>query len=736
MKKIIFYMPIFLSLLFAENSIYPNKVELTGKLGNERNIGELDFLFPLKEKENSLTFLDVRAQSDNQQSREFNLGLGKRTIFNSQLLGDYIFGRYGFFDVRESKNDNLFYQTTFGLELLSDKFDFRSNAYIPINDEENISNVSYNLNNTTSGLTVQYSDTEKALYGMDIEVGTGFYLQNDINLRLYAGYYYFDNSEVESVNGPRYRAETIFEQDGFDLKFGWINQDDDIRGTQNFAVLSVIYPFGKVKKNSLSRIKKRMLSTVIRDVDIVTNDKKEQEKVLFEDGREVSQAYENVDSKDDLINATNKGKKDSLVIISDDIKTDTSALIREGQMFVGGNQLIKLKTASGKSFVYKTKGKRQPVIKNDFGEVFTISDATNSEKVKFDGFKIGSTKSVVLPSNIRTTISSSSKEGDLLASIKAFNSQNIELTYEIASIEVDGVEKKVADNIVSIDSKGNISLGANALNGGVPSLTNITIKTKFTKDGKKIEYSTAIQVVNKNVLSAGYDAVLPNSVKSSGITFDYSNALNSNDGTLLTVTKKQYVEDIFNKLLEKDKKNGGGIYTAIIENSPHVVSFENEGSKTSDSAIAYLYSVPNSQDLQADEIFPNANKNNGQDSSSGKRDATVEEITHMIQNYGISYARPDLQKKLNEITEKELGNKKLNWTESNELPRADLDDELLAEAVELYYGLRAGVGVISGKAGYTQTYTQEKSREILKDYNQDLYNIVEEIFPNSLNLGY
>src|SRR5262249_42898467 len=54
------------------------------------------------------------------------------------------------------------------------------------------------------------STKEKALYGFDGEVGwrvPGFPADGDMDIRLYAGGYYFANSDVDTIAGPRGRIE-------------------------------------------------------------------------------------------------------------------------------------------------------------------------------------------------------------------------------------------------------------------------------------------------------------------------------------------------------------------------------------------------------------------------------------------------------------------------------------------------------------------------------------------------
>ena len=717
---------------------------MTGKLGNERTLGELDLMSPIMQSPNKITYIDFRGQLDNNQAQEFNIGLGSREIIET-YLGETIFGYYGFFDVRKSENDNMFYQTTLGAELLSEKFDLRSNIYIPINQEEEINTADVNLSNGESGVRVSYSDSEKAMYGIDIEAGTGFKLTDKASLRFYSGAYHFENSDVESVTGPRFRTEFLVDNafvnqqnSKFTLGYEW--QHDEPRGSQGFLSLRLSIPFGSHKNSKLEGIQKRMLSPVIRDIDIVTNNKIKTEDALFDDGTVINSFYDGVDTAQELHDSTTMGDKNSLVVISDNLNTPYSSIISEGQKVVGGQSLIKLKTPSGKSVFYKTKGERSPVVENINGNVvFTTSESTDASKIEILGLKTKSGSNdtnIVLPAFTKIEFDSSISANDVLGNIKLINLKNENLTYAIAVANPDFDEgqpvgpgnEEYLPNILKIDTiTGEIKAGSNIAgsNGMIEAMVTVT-------DSSGEDYDTFIQLANESITNTDYTTVLPGSYYTNGITINFGNDLNNIDVNASGKTKIEYVSDLINKLLEKDKSGDGLIIKALEKNQPHLVNFNSLADLESNEGSAYFYAIPNSQDLQADEIFPNANSNNGADTISANRDASVEEIVHMIHNYGITYARPDLQVKLDTLTQKALDAGKLDWDDNHELPRTDLDDEYLADCVEAFYNLKAGSGYVKAGVGLDPG----SNRDDLKAFDLEMHDLIAEIFPDSLDLGY
>ena len=729
----------------AIDNIYPSRVDLTGKFGSERTLGEIDLMSPIKQDPNKIIYIDFRGQIDNDQAQEFNLGLGYRQIINTKMLGEAIIGNYGFLDVRKSENNNMFYQTTLGAEVLSEKFDFRTNLYIPFNQEESINTTDVNLSNSQSGVRVSYSDSEKAMYGIDAEVGTGFKLDKETSLRFYAGAYHFENSDVENVTGPRFRTEFLAnnalmgqENSRFTLGYEW--QHDKPRGTQGFLSARLSIPFGENKNSKLEGMQKRMLSPVVRDIDIVTNNKVKNENALFDDGTAVANFYDDVNTADELHNSTTMGDENSLVVISDDVNTSYSSIISEGQKVVGGQTVIKLKTPSGKTVYYKTKGKQAPLVENTTGNaVFTTAESTDASKIEVAGLqtKSGSSNtSIVVPSFTKIEFDSSVAVDELLGEVKLVNLKDEALTYAIVVANPDyddqqpvgpGNEEYLTNVLVIDSATGKIKAGSN-----IASAPDMIEAMVTVTDSSGDDHETFVQLANENITNLDYKTILPGTYYTNGITINFGNDLNNADSNASNKTKIEYVADLINKLLEKDKAGDGAIIKALEKNQPHLVNFNSLADLGSNAGSAYFYAIPNSQDLQADEIFPNANGNNGADSVSSNRDASVEEIVHLIHNYGITYARPDLQAKLDQLTQAALDAGKLDWADGHELPRGDLDDEYLADCVEAFYNLKAGSGYVKTGVGLDPG----SNRDDLKAFDREMHDLIAEIFPDSLDLGY
>lgn len=201
--------------------------------GNVESIGDL--LLPVYSTRSGLIFLNPRTSFRGDES-ELNLGAGYRT-----LLGDrgMIMGVNGYYDRRYTDANNTFDQIGFGLEFLSTWLDARANYYLPEDDIEDASVIQagtpyeYNTREVdwdkpygrgnqalqdgvrTDSLIranpyVKYVRQEQALEGFDCEVGVLLpipVLKDWSDVKLFGGYYSFDNDLTHTIEGWKGRVE-------------------------------------------------------------------------------------------------------------------------------------------------------------------------------------------------------------------------------------------------------------------------------------------------------------------------------------------------------------------------------------------------------------------------------------------------------------------------------------------------------------------------------------------------
>jgi trimeric autotransporter adhesin len=164
--------------------------------GTDTIVGFEGFVPIAQRSGQNLTYAEGRLQiSTENGTLGSNALLGHRFLTKSQ---QQIIGGYLAYDHRNT-GDASFNQLGAGVEYLSDKFDVRANAYLPLGDRRSaigtpaISNLSFRANE----LAIERSQAfQEALPGVDLEIGTKlFNLGETGSVRGYiGGYYYGGNS--------------------------------------------------------------------------------------------------------------------------------------------------------------------------------------------------------------------------------------------------------------------------------------------------------------------------------------------------------------------------------------------------------------------------------------------------------------------------------------------------------------------------------------------------------------
>ncbi len=241
--------------------------EVIGKFGlkNKRNIGQAGLLLPLFSMHDNLLYIPVFGMLDNQNSREINIGIGFRKLFNN----NFIHGGYAFFDYRRSPRKNFFKQITIGYEFLTKYFEARANVYIPENKSSNLyipikDKVETNygsISNVTTFDIDRTNDlyTEKASKGFDVELG----LTKGSTAGIYLAYFRFLNQQ-NNTNGLRTRGNLRV--------LPWLTLEaevsyDNTRKLTPYFGAKINIPFTKSHKKSIYT---KMTYLPIRDVDIQT----------------------------------------------------------------------------------------------------------------------------------------------------------------------------------------------------------------------------------------------------------------------------------------------------------------------------------------------------------------------------------------------------------------------------------------------------------------------------------
>lgn len=355
--------------------------DLIAKPGDPRSLGGGDLFVPLWQREDRLVFADMRGLFSSRSTQELNLGLGYRQMYNERWnLGSYLFA-----DARRTAHDNTFFQANLGLEAISDAVEVRLNGYLPVINrtldiEETVeeeagpyaSSVEVDgaeifMESERTVIETSTERRERAYRGADGEIGVRLPLlreQRDMEVRAYAGGYYFRASDLQPVRGPRGRIEArIYEPAnlgrGGRVTFFYQTQRDTARGgTQNYAGLRFRMPLQPSRRDGgrMSPQERRMTDPVIRDPDIVVAElePREVETITQEQLREnvrnvhTGQELEEVAQLED--GDGNNALHDALadgtdLVIVDGGTWDGSFALGSGQTLVGGGHELVLEGA-------------------------------------------------------------------------------------------------------------------------------------------------------------------------------------------------------------------------------------------------------------------------------------------------------------------------------------------------------------------------------------------------------
>ncbi len=353
-------------------------LDVEGKVGTKRSLGELDLFVPLVQDERTMLFGNARFRVDDQSSYEGNFGLGVRRM----LEGGWNIGTYGYYDRRRSPNANFFNQLTFGAELLGTNFDLRANSYWPIGTTQQQVGPATTGPSTATVLVggalqvftpATMGNIEYAMRGFDAEAGVRIPItpaESPYHLRFYAGGFYFDTPSgvTPVVSGPRLRLEfTDYAVPGlwggtrFSVGGEW--QTDEVRGSQFFAGLRLRVPLqGEPRRASFTMQERRMTDPIVRDVDIVSQVQTVQLAPSITDSATQTASGQTITG---ITSATTTGAAlpgaitaagvNSTVVLQGTFNTTATTSMPFGQTLIGGGP-IALRTASGRTVTANLPG--------------------------------------------------------------------------------------------------------------------------------------------------------------------------------------------------------------------------------------------------------------------------------------------------------------------------------------------------------------------------------------------
>ncbi len=182
--------------------------------------------------------------------------------------------------------------------------------------------------------------------------------------------------------------------------------------------------------------------------------------------------------------------------------------------------------------------------------------------------------------------------------------------------------------------------------------------------------------------------------------------------------KIEYAANVAKALLSKDRRGSGMISEYLRQKNVVMTIFKTfEERNTSIGFYMHRRSLGlRTQDLEDEEIIPDYLRLGGP--RDLRRDASVEEITHLIHRGGIMQAYPGVQKRLEHATDEAV--KRGFYRPQDGLPADSFADEYLAFALDILYGVRS-------HRSYNDIPLTPDS---LKGIDPEIYDILSFLFPS------
>ena len=248
-----------------------------GQTGYQDQSTSLELMLPQWHGSDFLTYVDGRLSITNDGTLMGNGGFGVRKI---GPWGRFM-GVSMWYDVDGRSAYKNYQQLGIGLEWWGEDWDISSNVYVPVFGRRTAVSDPVFSDPVFSADRIIFNSTTReqvAMDGMDVEAGFRLPFLNEHNLRLYAGFYYFEAADIDPIAGFRSRLEGNLTRD-----FGGqvIVQNDDVNGTTVGFSLVWNFPMGRFTtenpvysrtlQDRMEQPFQRQYEIVVAEQDVVRN---------------------------------------------------------------------------------------------------------------------------------------------------------------------------------------------------------------------------------------------------------------------------------------------------------------------------------------------------------------------------------------------------------------------------------------------------------------------------------
>ncbi|MEM7146122.1 MAG: inverse autotransporter beta domain-containing protein [Verrucomicrobiota bacterium] len=250
---------------------------ITGTAGGTSDdfYGGMELLFPLWFDGDTLLFLYPEVEVADKDRQAYSLGLGLRHYFEEW---NAIAGISAFWDITSSTYDNTYNGFGLSAEILTKWVDARLNWYLVGNDQNLIDSQTQNssfsssssstsfgapfaqgnqilqptattVTTTTTSFSQTFERFEAGMDGLDAEIGVLLPYFTDLTgmeLRIFGGYYTYDNPFGDDIKGFKARGELrVTEWLTADIAY---YEDEELFGGNVYGGARVHFPLGKLER--------------------------------------------------------------------------------------------------------------------------------------------------------------------------------------------------------------------------------------------------------------------------------------------------------------------------------------------------------------------------------------------------------------------------------------------------------------------------------------------------------
>ncbi len=192
-------------------------------------------------------FSDLRGFVSNNSMFGGNLGLGYRYLRDDQNAW---YGASVWYD-NDATSGKSYQQIGLSLEALVDRFELRSNVYLPFSSTQTYGITTGNEKIVAHQLLYsRFIDQGKALQGVDFEAGYSLPVMEKHRIRGFAGYYHFDGGASGGINGFKTRVEAAINNT---VTAQVLYTNDKLYGNNVMVGCSIQFPWGSSHPTSTWR---------------------------------------------------------------------------------------------------------------------------------------------------------------------------------------------------------------------------------------------------------------------------------------------------------------------------------------------------------------------------------------------------------------------------------------------------------------------------------------------------